>query len=333
MPIETAIEQAAIADTLIGDPHSGTDLGTIDELFERAEEVNTADENGLYPEDYADGAQPLPDYERESQESQERDATAEQAVQELDSDLRDEQAQQLADEQQTQEPTQESVSTTLDEAVNDLRLNDPVVGTEFANELCQMGGVSLAESGCDVRALQQTMSKVTLSAANLLESYGGDLSQAPSIPTQDAHKFTADYFGSWGADPQSAAQLAGAVDSGRFAATHFVGAHDILRTWWESGCNPDVTQWTDPAKAIADVESAVRALGISGPLDPVGLLNIAYSYSRNVINTAGKIYQAQQQQAPRSSGRRRSASPRMESNQDIFGDDAMEIYHSRHGRL
>src|SRR5579859_4731323 len=104
MPIETAIKQAAIADTLVDtNPETNGSLGSVSELYERAEAANTPNEFGLYPEDVPQEQDGQDAEGPEQYQEQEERPEAEQAVNELQDEMRDELAQQLANEQRAPE--------------------------------------------------------------------------------------------------------------------------------------------------------------------------------------------------------------------------------------
>src|SRR6202030_88595 len=111
------------------------------------------------------------------------------------------------------EPTAQEIQAgiqQLDQMVEDLGLNDPAETAIFASAL----GADPANSA----ALGSVMAKTTLSALQVWEQSGGDLSTVGAIPREAAMAFTGDLLRALGVDPRMAEvnpeQLAGVVLGG-----------------------------------------------------------------------------------------------------------------------
>src|SRR6266851_4085732 len=111
----------------------------------------------------------------------------------------------------------------LDQAVNELGLNDPAEATILASAL----GVDPANSV----PLGTVMAKTTLSALHVLEQAGGDLSKIGPIPRESAVAFSNDFLRALGMDPRMSQanpeQLASVVLSGTLSFLKAVETYGV----------------------------------------------------------------------------------------------------------
>lgn len=308
--VTEAVAQDMIADSLMSDDYGV--LGSVNELFERTETST-----------YEPLEQEAPDYERESQEPKEQERETPEPIQELENDLRDEMAMQLADEQVQEQA--ESVSAYWGQRVEALQLNDPETATEFASNLAAMGGMALEDSGVDVKQLGHTMSKTALSVCELFNEYEGNLGNIPGIPEHEAQEFADDLLGAWGVDTRMFPN----VDAGRLAATVFVGGYRILEACKAADYTTDMRKINSPENAVNFATSFLNSIGIEGQAERAWAIQLADAFGRYVISTATKFSGAQEQQAERQTHRasqpssKRRAVQKFQTNDDIFDEETL----------
>ena len=245
--VSMAALQDQIADTLVSDPPSHV-MDTNPATGELS--LMSPAEAGLdvveYGDDYAEN-----NAQEESQEiepegvQRETDEApdAEEAIQELQHDLRDEQAQQLANEQ-----VQQFVAPELGESLKAMdteaeRLGMPDVegAANFFNEMAALAPGTGEQF--DPQALDATANRVAMSAINAF-CYG-DMSRMPQISPNAAMQYTNDNLTAWGIDPRIVQ-----VDHQQFAHGDLMGMMSLLKSWVDSGFNSD-------PRALNSAEAAV----------------------------------------------------------------------------
>lgn len=256
MPIETAIEQAAIEDSLVDDSYGV--LGSVNELFDKTEASTAAEiEEELAPEQ---GAEPQADWRsdyspadfggdeqkyQQWMEMQERlheqfdqEREAEDPIEKFELEQRDEMAQQLADEQLQQTP--EEPSETYAETIERLDLRSQE-GDAIAGELAQGLGAQTETSEQMGGLLRFT----ALSAAT--HGMQGNFSQ------EVRDTWVSQLYASAGIDPQFSAALGPEQKTYMTGSVHnaFANIKDTADALEEQGITPTVeTVNRDPGGAI-----------------------------------------------------------------------------------
>src|SRR5579872_3316749 len=206
------------------------------------------------------------------------------------------QEQRPEEQQQEREPSLEEIHagiSALDATVEEHGLNDPQSANEFAADFCSALGTDPYAAGVDVQTLGSTMAKVTLSAVNVYQQSGGDLSRLPEIPAASAQAFTHDILKSLGFDPRAVN-----VDERLLADTVMRGTLSFLDTYSQYGGKvSDMSKLNNPQSAEAFFGGWLRAFGIDRPVDRATALKFADAGGKYILSFLGKLGQVQERQA------------------------------------
>jgi len=328
MDVTNAETQATIADSLLGDPEAveqtAEEQGGQFEEFDRSQDHFSSDEIDRAGEFF--------------------DETPEQV-----------QSRQASQPEQTQQQTQpephsvqESVAA-LDALVQEHSLNDAALAKDFAAGFCEAFGTDLYTAGANVEGLGNVMAKTALSAAQLYDSVGGDLSKLPTeIPPESAKAFTYDFLRAWGVDPRTTQ-----VNEQLLTGTVLQGVLNFYATYQARGGKvTSVDRLNSPEMAEHFLGNFLKAFGVEGPIDRGMALRFADAGGKYLLGFLGKLNAIQPQpvrsQRPRASATRSSVqqrssvrapskgsgrSTRFRTNGDIFTDDVMDFWQQNHGRL
>jgi hypothetical protein len=260
------------------------------------------------------------------------------------------QGRQAAQPEQQQAETapqsvQESVAA-LDALVSEHSLNDAALAKDFAAGFCEAFGPDLYSAGANVEGLGNVMAKTALSAAQVYDSVGGDLSKLPTeISPEAAKAFTYDFLKAWGVDPRTTQ-----VNEQLFAGTVLQGVLNFYATYQARGGNTSVDQLNSSEMAEQFLGNFLRAFGVEGQVDRGMALRLADAGGKYLLGFLGNLSAIQPQparsqrsrtSASRSSVQQRSSarapgkgrSTRFRTNGDIFDDDTLNSYQREHGRL
>lgn len=246
--------------------------------------------------------------------------------------LRSERAPQENEQaQRAAEPTPEQVQEgiqKLDAAVEQFGLNEPADAREFASDFCSAFGTDIYKAGVDVEQLGGVMAKTAVSALQVYDATGGDLSKMGAIPEQSAQAFAHDLLKGMGIDPRSMN-----VDASLLARTTLGGMMNFLNTYASYGGKvTDLAKLNDPQAAEFYLQNFLKALGQGGPVSRETALKFADACARQLLRVMGKVSQvnASQERQPRGRSRgqrvptqlregiRGSRAPRFKTNEDIF---------------
>src|ERR1700674_5527188 len=239
MDVTNAETQATIADSLLGEP-------------EPAEQ--TADEQGGQFEEF--------DRSQDHFSSDEIDRAGE-FFEEAPQGRQSAQPEQTPPAQTAPQSIQESVAA-LDAVVQEHSLNDAALAKDFAAGFCEAFGTDLYTAGANVEGLGNVMAKTALSAAQLYDSVGGDLSKVPGeIHPESAKAFSYDFLRAWGVDPRTTQ-----VNEQLLAGTVLQGVLNFYATYQARGGKvTSVDQLNSPEMAEHFLGNFLRAFGVEGPVD------------------------------------------------------------------
>ena len=279
--------------------------------------------------------------EKHGQRAEQSDQETENGAQEKQPQerLRSERAPQEAEQGQQHAPTPEEVQQgveQLDSAVKEYGLNEPADARQFADEFCGAFGTDPFKAGIDVESLGSVMSKTAVSALQVYEATGGDLSKMGEIPPQNAQAFAHDLLKGMGIDLRSMN-----VDAMLLARTALGGMISFVNTFnGYGGKVTDLAKLNNPQNAEFYMQNFMKALGVEGQVNREAALKFADACGRQMLRVMGKIsqLQAQRNAAPQKQTRARgqrvpagirdgirgSRAPRFKSNQDIFSGSAIE---------
>jgi hypothetical protein len=327
MDVTNAETQATIADSLLGDPEpaeqTAEEQGGQFEEFDRSQDHFSSDETdraGEFFEEAPQGRQAA-----QPEHTQQQAETAPQSI-------------------------QESVAA-LDAVVQEHSLNDAALAKDFAAGFCEAFGTDLYTAGANVEGLGNVMAKTALSAAQLYDSVGGDLSKVPGeIHPESAKVFTYDFLRAWGVDPRTTQ-----VNEQLLTGTVLQGVLNFYATYQARGGKvTSVDQLNSPEMAEQFLGNFLRAFGVEGQVDRGMALRFADAGGKYLLGFLGKLSAIQPQparpqsqrsraSAPRSSVQQRSSgrapskgsgrSTRFRTNGDIFTDDVMDFWQQNHGRM
>jgi hypothetical protein len=355
MPIETAIEQEAIADSLLGppthvvgtNPHTGNaSLITLENAGLEAQELPEVGEEEAAPA-YLD-RQEWHGAERDDSESDERDELPEE-LQELQYEVRDELAKQLAQEQAqnaNSQPTTNAAMQEIDTIIEASGLNAPERIAECASSFSSVLGLREDQAPTDPQGFSNTMDRVTVSAASVANAVmSGRLQSIPPVSVEAGQALAKDFMGAFGAD----SRLLPARNAQELGQLFFDSDVNIIATGEHLGWPEDASAVNDLGMAMHFAQRLMAAFGGNPKsVDPVAALRLADWRYGMVRSTLMATAQRQTGTRPglkpqglenryaalkgRSSqaGRGRS---RFQTNQDLFDSEAEEIYRIEHGRL
>jgi hypothetical protein len=259
-------------------------------------------------------------------------------------------------EQQEQQPapTPEEIQAGVEQLGNDVKeygLNEPADARQFADEFCGAFGTDVFKAGVDIESLGGVMSKTALSALQVYNATGGDLSQMGEIPVQSAQAFAHDFLEGMGLDPRSMPN----VDASLLARTTLGGMMNFLRTYDSYGGRiTDLSKLNDPKQAEFYLQNFMQALGVPGSANRDTAVKFADACAKQLLRVMGKVSevnrQRQEAQAnqrqPRARGQRTPAwaregmkgskPPKFRTNSgpgDPFDAQTMATYHERTARL
>src|SRR5579864_1304643 len=309
MDITRAEEQEAIATSLLGDELETEQSEQPSEQYEESEDLQEQIADSLvdHPESQAEDTQPE-QYEEMQEPAELTPQAIQQGIQRLDQD------------------------------VTELGLNDETAAKTLAYDLTAPFGVDPA--GIDSQALGSTMAKMTLSAVQVFNAMGGDLSNGLGpIPRDSAIAFTNDFLRSWGIDPRNSS-----VDPGQFSSLMLAGALNFLDSVNTYGINASLDRLNSSEGAQWFADAIHRCFGMNDSVTRERALAIADAGGKYMLSILRKLEsQAQAQPAQRNSrSNARSTSrqsqstrarPRFDTNRDIFDTETLEFYERNHGRL
>jgi hypothetical protein len=357
MPIETSIEQEAIADSLLGPPTHvlGTNpqtgnasLMTLENAGLEAVELPEVDD-----EEAAPGYLELEEWqgaERDNSESDERDELPEE-LQELQYEVRDELARQLAREQaapnssagqQTPNPALQEIDTIIEAS----GLNTPERTAECASSFCSALGLREDQTAMDAQGFSNTMDRVTVSAASVANAVmSGRMQSLPPVSMEAGQALAKDFLDAFGVD----SRLLPARNAQELGQLFFDSDVNIIATGEQLG-------WPDDASAVNDLGMAMhfaqRLMAAFGgnprSVDPAAALRLAdwrYGMVRSTLMATAQrpAGGARQTGYGRTQGHRLHSGTglsfpgrgrsRFQTNQDLFDSEAEEIFRIEHGRL
>jgi hypothetical protein len=359
MPIETAVEQEAIADSLLGPPTHvvGTNpetgnasLMTLENAGLEAQELPEIDDEEAAPA-YLD----RPEWHGAERDSaaDERDELPEE-LQELQYEVRDELARQLAEEQAQNEVTQNDVTQNpraaqstnaaleqIDTIIEASGLNTPERTTECASSFCSALGLREDRTAMDPQGFSNTMDRVTVSAASVANAVmSGRLQSVPPVSVEAGQALAKDLLGSFGVD----SRLLPARSAQQLGQLFFDSDVNIIATGEHLGWPEDASAVNDLGMAMHFAQRLIAAFGGNPKsVDPAAALRLAdwrYGMVRSTLmataqrpaGTARHAGSGRTQGHRLASGTGRGTS-RFHTNQDLFDSEAEEIYRIEHGRL
>jgi hypothetical protein len=371
MPIETAIEQEAIADSLLGPPTHvvGTNpetgnasLITLENAGLEAQELPEVDEEEAAPA-YLDRQEWQGAEREEDSAADERDELPEE-LQELQYEVRDELARQLAQEQgqkdvtqnevtqnpsAAQQPTANAALEQIDTIIEASGLNAPERTAECASSFCSALGLREDQTAMDAQGFSNTMDRVTVSAASVANAVmSGRLQSVPPVSVEAGQALAKDFLGSFGVD----SRLLPARNAQQLGQLFFDSDVNIIATGEHLGWPEDASAVNDLGMAMHFAQRLMTAFGGNPKsVDPAAALRLAdwrYGMVRSTLmataqRPAGGARQAGSGRTvghrvasgtglSSSSGTGRGRS-RFQTNQDLFDHEAEEIYKTEHGRL
>ena len=197
-------------------------------------------------------------------------------------------------------------------------------------------------------ALGGVMAKTALSALQVYEATGGDLSKMGGIPPQNAQAFAHDFLKGMGVDPRSMN-----VDASLLARTVAGGLMNFLNTFSSYGGKvTDLAKLNSPENAEFYMQNFMKALGVDGPVNRAAAVKFADACAKQMLRVMGKISQVNSQRAtsqPRQArargqrvpaafreGMKGAKAPRFRTNSgpdDPFDARTMQTYYERTARL
>jgi len=361
MPIETAMEQEAIADSLLGPPTHvvGTNpqtgnasLITLENAGLEAQELPEVDDEEAAPgyldrQEWpaAEGDQEWHAAGRDDSAADERDELPEE-LQELQYEVRDELAKQLAQEQAGQNPnaleqTPNAALEQIDTIIEASGLNAPERTAECASSFCSALGLREDQTTMDPQGFSNTMDRVTVSAASVANAVmSGRLQSVPPVSVEAGQALAKDLMGSFGVD----SRLLPARGAQELGQLFFDSDVNIIATGEHLGWPEDASAVNDLGMAMHFAQRLMAAFGGNPKsVDPAAALRLAdwrYAMVRSTLmataqRPAGTARQAGSGRTPAhrlASGTGRGRS-RFQTNQDLFDSEAEEIYRIEHGRL
>lgn len=325
--------QDSVADSLLGPPThvTGTNpetgnasLLTLEEAGVDAEEIPTEDQTEYRP--YQDGAiANRSDHGQEPEQAEdgfeyengdEREPSVEESIQELRDDLHVQKAQELADEQ-LQNVTPQEVAQTLDQAIEKYQLTSPELNQAIGESFAKAWAVS--PENVDSGKLGSMWAKTQLSASEIYKSLGGDATKVPEVPAESGRAVLADLIAAHGSDPRTAALIPDEI-AGPFGHLMFALGWNLEASIAAHGPNVQ----NDPGYALHALQTLYQILGVDpSKADPNVALEIADALLQQ------RLYMGQQAQTRRAAPQqrtsqparaRRGSFPRMQTNQDLYGD-------------
>lgn len=358
--VDTVAAQDLVADSLVSDPKEGTSLGSVSELYARTEAANARDENGLYPDDYPQEAEPQ-EAEAREQEEPERNETAAAAVKEFADEQRNEMAEQLADEQVQQTPP-----TTAEVLIEKYELvGDPEQQQELVSGFAEVFGGDAQT--IDGKALESMTARTGLDMALYYKAADGNPERARALSEQElstvGSNFKAGLFDAFSVDKR--------LMQGNPQADAYLGDWVINRAWaivdayQKNGHAYDVAQInTSRNAAVQGFGEFLYLSGVSVPeitaiiaANPSLPLRAADWFAKSILAPVDKLTKSGQSQQPtqrraaqqgskrqsrpndsddpmeRFSHSRGKKIPGMESHSDLFDLEALELYKHDHPRL
>lgn len=318
--VETVDQQNAVANDLL-DPSLARPLSEVEaNVFGSQGSLQGSEDAPAQPE--AEQGE-LSLEERDARNEAEEARAEEDPGRELQNDLRDEMALQLANEQLEQQQTPEQALESYQEAIERMDLRSEESG-EIAAGLMQDLGLPDANSG----KMENLLMVTAMSAAR-----HGYQQISPEVGRAWAQEF----YPCVGLDARFASELAPWQQTEMAQSAHdgFVNIESTCQ-WLESqGIAPTVENVnSDPTMSIA---LGRRFLGAAVGADVGSQLDqIALRLGDRVVSLYLNMRQRADQSEQQSRSRQSRPAARGEvitDNSDLFGPDAMAEYHKHHGRI
>jgi hypothetical protein len=365
MPIETAIEQEAIADSLLGPPTHvvGTNpqtgnasLMTLENAGLEAQELPEVDDEEAAPA-YLDRAEWQGAEGDEGWHAAGRDSAADERdelpeeLRELQYEVRDELARQLAEEQAGQSPNAQATPNAalqeIDTIIEASGLNAPERTAECASSFCSALGLREDQTAMDAQGFSNTMDRVTVSAASVANAVmSGRLQSVPPVSVEAGQALAKDLMGSFGVD----SRLLPAQNAQQLGQLFFDSDVNIIATGEHFGWPEDASAVNDLGMAMHFAQRLMAAFGGNPKsVDPAAALRLAdwrYGMVRSTLMATAQRPAGTARQAgnARTRGNRLASGTglrsgmgrggsRFQTNQDLFDSEAEEVYRIEHGRL